>query len=242
MPLSPGNDQKTISNNIAEMVKAGHPQNQAVAASLENARRHPKANGGGVRGYDGGGGIPSGSEMAPWYVRQEARGSDSYYHPSGLYSSAGGGRTDNINNKVPAGSYVVPADVVSGLGEGNTLAGAKFLDSAMHSGPHGVQMGGGHGGRGPGMPRPPHIETPSFEKNNLPSFGELAAGGVPTNKGSTVPIITAGGEYLIHPTDIVKKFGSLKHGHDVLDKFVVRVRKKTADTMKKLPGPKGAKK
>jgi len=42
MPLKPGHSQKTISSNIREMVASGHPQNQAVAASLANARRHAK--------------------------------------------------------------------------------------------------------------------------------------------------------------------------------------------------------
>lgn len=42
MPLKPGNDPKTISENIREMVHAGHPQKQAVAAALNNARRTSK--------------------------------------------------------------------------------------------------------------------------------------------------------------------------------------------------------
>lgn len=37
MPLKPGKSKKVISENIREMVKAGHPQAQAVAASLHNA-------------------------------------------------------------------------------------------------------------------------------------------------------------------------------------------------------------
>lgn len=37
MPLLPGKSKKTISGNIAEMVKAGHPVNQAVAASYNKA-------------------------------------------------------------------------------------------------------------------------------------------------------------------------------------------------------------
>lgn len=37
MPLQSGKSEKVISHNISEMVKAGHPQKQAVAAALHNA-------------------------------------------------------------------------------------------------------------------------------------------------------------------------------------------------------------
>jgi hypothetical protein len=39
MPLKPGKSKKTISKNIREMEKAGHPHKQAVAASLDKARK-----------------------------------------------------------------------------------------------------------------------------------------------------------------------------------------------------------
>lgn len=39
MPLEPGKSQAVIGHNISEMEKSGHPAKQAIAASLENARR-----------------------------------------------------------------------------------------------------------------------------------------------------------------------------------------------------------
>lgn len=39
MPLKKGSDQKTISDNIAELIKSGHPQKQAEAIALEESRK-----------------------------------------------------------------------------------------------------------------------------------------------------------------------------------------------------------
>mgnify|MGYP001594002004 CR=1 FL=1 len=37
MPLKPGKSKSTISANIRELVKHGHPQDQAVAAAMRQA-------------------------------------------------------------------------------------------------------------------------------------------------------------------------------------------------------------
>ncbi|MGH7749169.1 MAG: hypothetical protein ACREQ5_31055, partial [Candidatus Dormibacteria bacterium] len=121
---------------------------------------------------------------------------------------------------VPGGSYVIPADVVSGLGEGNTLAGAGVLDKMMHSGPFGMKLGGGHSASS--IPRPP--KAMSFARG-----GEVRR----------VRIVAAGGEYLVHPDDVRRVGeGEINRGHDRLDAFVKEVRAHTAKKLKKLPGPK----
>lgn len=52
MPLEKGSSQKTISKNIKEMQKAGHPHNQAVAAAMRQAG---KSKGGSHGGHSKGG-------------------------------------------------------------------------------------------------------------------------------------------------------------------------------------------
>lgn len=48
---------------------------------------------------------------------------------SGGFHHDGGGRTDNLPLDVTPGTYIVPADIVSALGQGNTMAGIKVLDN-----------------------------------------------------------------------------------------------------------------
>lgn len=48
MPLKKGSSRATVSGNIREMMAAGHPQDQAVAASLRQSRsskRHGRKKG-----------------------------------------------------------------------------------------------------------------------------------------------------------------------------------------------------
>jgi hypothetical protein len=167
------------------------------------------------------GGMPS-SQEDPWWTRSEAHGE------SGLIHAYTPGRTDTINMEPLAESHIIPADVISGLGEGNTLAGAAVMDRIVNSAPFGTQMPRGSHGRGP--PAPPHVSSRQFESRGGQPVGKL---------GQRVPIIAAGGEYKVSPEQVLRLGrGSYKRGHDLLDAFILEVRKRTIKDMKNLPGPK----
>lgn len=118
---------------------------------------------------------------------------------SGLLHSAVAGRTDHLKVNVPSGGYVIPADIVSGIGEGNTLAGARYLQDV-------------------------------FPEDDMP---QRAAGG----HVQAIPILGAGGEFIVSPKALMKKFGSVPHGHRIMDVWVKAERKRIAKEMLSLPGP-----
>jgi hypothetical protein len=54
-----------------------------------------------------------------------------------------------------------------------------------------------------------------------------------------IPIVAAGGEYVVHPGHVLAiGGGSLTKGHDLLDGFVREVRRRHIKTLQGLPGPK----
>lgn len=149
--------------------------------------------------------------IVPGLLGRNARSEE--LRSSGLLRSHVAGRTDRLPIGVHPNSYVVPADVVSGLGQGNTLSGSHLLDH-MFGGMKPMKVG--HT-----MPRAPKATRSS---------------GGATHQ---VPIMAAGGEYIVHP-DIVAHIGGGDHrkGHRVLDQMVKNVRHHTIKTLKGLPAPK----
>lgn len=69
-------------------------------------------------------------------VNQPARGP--HLPHVGPIMGASPGRADHVPMAVPAGAHVVPADIVSSLGQGNTHAGMNVLSKMFRSGPYGV--------------------------------------------------------------------------------------------------------
>lgn len=239
----------------------------------------------------------------------------------GPIHSAVHGRTDHLPMHVPSGSFVLPADVVSAHGEGNTMAGFKVMHRLFGGTPYGGS--GGPYGQGDGpygealqnkasggrvngaaifrnpsrsrlealTERSPErylrgmrhgddhywwdgskaihkegadaIGIPYDYKNRLsaserPSGGlqlgwdDLGPGLPPSLEGAPeesrggraegddrgVPIVAAGGEYVLSPAQVrAVGNGDGELGARVLDEFVKRSRARNIKTLQRLPGP-----
>lgn len=227
MPLRPG---MPVSDAIHELTHHGsrpRSHEQIVAIAMANHDRGKHADGGITKG------LPhlaiGGMGFDPYFERQEARdiGYESQYHPGGFIESDTAGRTDRLPMSVAADSFVVPADVVSGLGQGNSLNGAKVMDAILSSGPYGTRLPHQVHGHGPPSPH-------------------RSAGGHPGKSD----VIVAGGEYSIPPDKIarighrMRKTGKSKAhtdlaaGHEALRELVKRVRAYTVKWLKQAPEPK----
>jgi hypothetical protein len=192
MPLKKGSSFSVVSSNISELVRSGHPQKQAIAIALKESRKR-RATGG-----------PSffGSPMTE------------KIHVGPIHSPVAG-RTDHLPMHVPSGAYVIPADIISAMGEGNTMAGFKVANTIF------TQV--------PGLSGMPGVDA------QLGMPGKAEGGSI----GPPVPIVAAGGEYVVHPDDVSRiGGGNMDRGHKELDTFVKKMRAKTVQTLRKLPPPK----
>lgn len=146
----------------------------------------------------------------------------------GILNSPIPGRADKIPVNVPAGSYVLPADIPSALGQGNSMAGAEILKKMFSSGPYGL---------------PPLRSRPrSVSRLRRAAGGQVAPLEVEPmlkdDDDERVPIIAAGGEFILHP-EVVRAIGdgSMHRGNKILDRFVLDVREKHIETLQGLEPP-----
>ena len=213
MPLIKSGSRAAISTNISEMVHAGHPQNQAIAAAMRNARQY------GARKAAGGFTPPFAERMA---ARQA-------FH-EGFLHSAVPGRTDKLPISVSGGAYVLPADHIAALGQGNSIAGANIVNKMFKMGPYDTSPSPQHAAKAPGAA---HLNLTPKTPALKPGQG-LARGGT----GKPTDIIAAGGEMTIPPHKIIEKYGDLDYGHKAMDQWVVDTRKEHIKTLKHLKPPR----
>ena len=204
MPLlhskSPGAFKQNVSTLMHEVGKSPHVQSRAQALAIAyDVKRRGKAGGGGL-----------GERLVTRDVTQ------------GFLHSAVPGRTDKLPISVKGGAYVLPADHVAAVGQGNSIAGAAIISKMFKMGPYGSSPMGLRGMRAQG----PHL--------SLKPTAMRARGG----HSHHVQIVAAGGEIVIPPEKIIEHFGDLDEGHKALDKWVVRTRKKHVKTLRKLKPPK----
>jgi hypothetical protein len=240
-PLEAGAIQRYASLPVEKLQELalqfhGTPQGAIIANLLKSKQAQPQqfgvapqqqmAEGGGsyARGGFAEGGQPEDFGEAASMARHLDRGTTGFLH------SAVPGRTDLIHAAPPIGAFVIPADIVSGIAQGNSNAGAFMLQNVFGKPMRAVSRFGG-------MPAPP----PRFTE---PIQGPAAKRGGRTGKGhphegEPTPILAAGGEFIVSPEGVRKVGGGdLTQGHDALDAWVVSKRKEIAKEMLKLPGPK----
>ena len=224
------------------------PSPRAAGGASDRAYRVARRQSGGMSGM-----MPE----VPFFERQEAyqlaRG------PYGLAVGTGGGRTDKNSASVASGSYVLPADVVAGLGDGNTLAGAKVFNEILGSMPWGItppRSMATH--RPPSPPHDPALMAGITGTGREPISPMLADGGETKEEDDKegVPILSADGEITLSPEDVLRvgqhyapdrerESGNIdammRRGHRVLDHFTKLVRGQTIKHLKSLRGPVGSK-
>lgn len=147
-----------------------------------------------------------------------------HFADGGFVNSSVPGRTDRIPTSVASDSYVLPADIISGLGQGNSLAGAHIMDMILKTGPYGTNLQPHRTGNN--IPKPPA----PYNENTA-----LAKGG----KAHKADVVIAGGEYLVKPETVFRiGNGSMARGHKILDDFCLKMRAHNIKTQQKLPRPK----
>jgi len=224
MPTMLGPMGKAMAAPLPSMTPTAAPVGMGtMAGNMGVAPRMMHSGGSAERAFGGAGLVKTPSMNPTWQEKQEARAMT-----RGPILSAVPGRTDAHYTHVPSGSYVIPADIVSGRGEGNTLAGANALQKMFKMGPYGAGMphlGGGHS-----VPRPPKLASGGGKYGN--------------HIGKPVKVKLAGGEIVVPPEHVLetmqrvtKRKLTLDEAHRIMDAWILKERKKLRKTLARLPGP-----
>ena len=184
---------------------AGKPQRQAVAIAY-SVKRKAKADGGPI-------GVPFARRSEAHAFSAIERGNTPAH--MGPIHGIGGGRADTVPMKVKGGSYVIPADVVSSVGQGNSLAGSDHFNKLFKMGPYG--------------------SAPASVKAPKPHFAD---GGM-ADGDPGVDIAASDGEYVVPPQKVQEVGqGHMESGHNILDQMVLNIRKHSIKTLRKMKPPK----
>lgn len=108
MPLKPGSSRETVSENIREFHKGPSFAHTESKFGKKDADKQAVA-------------------VALETARKTKRAKGGKVHSGPIIGNTGG-RADKVPLDVPNNSYVIPADIVSGLGQGNTEAGMKTIN------------------------------------------------------------------------------------------------------------------
>lgn len=161
----------------------------------------------------------------PWVERTSAHG----LTHSGMIRSPVPGRTDKLPISVGGGAYILPADHLSALGQGNSDAGANIVNRMFKMGP---QAGNPLGRMPTGIKQ---LRSPASKISVRVGKPHFADGG----DAPPVPIIAAGGEYAIPPDKVAEiGGGDMDRGHKILDHWVLATRKEHIKTLRGLKPPK----
>lgn len=222
MPQSPFAElmQSAQQSPVTQQIQQSSP----FASLMQTARQSPvmqqiqqspffgMMRGGGGSPFGMKGSYASGGSITPWFERSAVRSLQRAGR--GLINSSVPGRTDKHRMGVASGSYVVPADTVSHLGQNNTAAGSAVLDRLFR-------------------------RASRTGRSNM-RVARMSTPGLSARGGKTkADVIVAGGEYIVEPETVrALGDGDINLGHKRLDQFVMHVRKQHIKALRKLPKPK----
>jgi hypothetical protein len=226
----PAHEMYAIANRIGLMHGNKATERGGLAATFGHGSHHAVGGSPGLGGLThlqmgGLGGMSLG-------MMERAENREEVDMPHGGFLNSGvAGRTDRIPASVAADSFVIPAAEVSGLGQGNSLAGSRLWSMALGVGPYGTRPAQAVRGPGPPPHHPPSLPGAAREVES-----SYSRGGREPQKAS---VLLAGGEMVVEPPDVQRiGGGDMQEGHRLMRQAVKIVREHNIKRLKVLPMPK----